>query len=137
MLNLRKLAESDLSITLEGEYGMQVSFISPDGVRQDYAVVQGVLSTTVHLTGQVLYDTVRLNPDNGDRLVTNQPIVSVRRSSLLRVPEPGENWIVEIPATPTPNAPIIQCSISPVRPPEGGSSIGFVRLYVQALEQSR
>lgn len=135
MLSLRDLAAADLSITLEGEYGMNVSLISPDGVRQDFAAVQGVEGIK-RLRGQVLYDTVRLNPENGDRLIINQPVISLRRASLLRVPVAGENWIIEFPESPITGAPIVQHSLSPVRPPEGGSSIGFIRLYTQVLEQS-
>jgi hypothetical protein len=130
-MNLRELAERDLSISLEGDWGATVALLSPAGVWQRYRVG----SATELLRGQVLYDTVRMNPDNGERMVIPNPVVTLRRSSLVRVPVAGENWLVEIPTAPVAGAPVGQYVISPTRPPEGGSSIGFIRLYLQIVEQ--
>lgn len=129
MLNLRALAEKDLAITLEGDWGSDVTLIRPDGERVSTA------RDGRPLRGQVLYNTVRLNPETGERIVSNCPILSLRRSSLERVPTWGENWIIEMPVAPTVGAPTGQYSLSPARPPEGGESSGFVRLYLQLVEQ--
>lgn len=123
-MNLRALAESDLSLTLEGDFGMMVNLIGPDGIRDD------------GLSGQVLYDTVRINPDTGEEIVVDMPVVTLRRSSLARIPVAGENWIVEIPETPRAGASMVQYAMSPTRSPEAGKSIGFIRIYLQAVEQS-
>lgn len=122
-MNLRSLAENDLKFSLEGDAGMNIDLLSPDGVWQ-----RG-------LKGQVMYDTVRLNVETGERMVIPNPVVTLRRSSLTRVPAAGENWIVEIPVNPIAGAPVGKYCFSPVRPPEGGASIGFIRLYLQAVEQ--
>lgn len=122
-MNLRNLAENDLKFTLEGDGGMSIDLMSPDGVWQ-----RGLL-------GQVLYDTVRMNPDNAERFVVPEPIITVRRSSLVRIPAAGENWLCEIPVNPITDAPVGQYVLSSTRPPEGGSSIGFIRIYLQAVEQ--
>lgn len=122
-MNLRDLAEKDLHHTLEGIGSMSVSLLSPNGVWYR------------DLKGQVLYDTVRLDPETAERTVTPCPIVTLRRSSLTRIPLAGENWMVEIPVSPVAGAAIGQYVFSPTRPPEGGSSIGFIRLYLQAVEQ--
>lgn len=123
-MNLRELAEKDLGRSLEGEWSLPVNLIDPDGARYD------------GLRGQVLFDIVRVNPETGEEVTVQTPVVTLRRSTLARVPAPGENWIVEIPATPSEAAAKVQHVLSPTRPPEGGASIGFIRLYLQAVEQA-
>lgn len=123
-MNLRERVERDLAITLEGQWSLPVNLIGPDGIRID------------GLRGQVLYDIVRLNPDTGEDVVVNTPVVTLRRSTLARIPLAGENWLVEIPETPSETATMRQYVISPTRPPEGGASIGFIRIYLQQVEQS-
>jgi len=129
-LNLRETAEKDLATTLEGEWSLPVRLCSPDGVWYDRT------SDNRLLVGQVLYDIVRLDPDSGDKVTVSVPVVTLRRSTLTRLPEPGENWIVEIPESPYPLAPKVQYVLSPTRPPEGGRSLGFIRLYLQQVEQA-
>jgi hypothetical protein len=131
MPKLRELAEKDLSLSLEGDWGVPVALLSPDGVWQRTGP-DGLLP----LCGQVLYDIKRLNPDTGESVVVPTPVVSLRRSSLIRVPQPGEGWLVEIPSAPVAGAPIVQYTFSPMRAPEGGGSIGFIRLYLQEVEQT-
>jgi hypothetical protein len=123
-MNLRELAEKDLGRTLEGDWSLPVNLIDPDGVRYN------------GLRGQVLFDIVRVNPETGEEVTVPTPVVSLRRSSLVRIPLPGENWIVETPGAPSETAPMVQRVISPTRPPEGGASIGFIRIYLQDVEQS-
>lgn len=123
-MNLRELAEKDLGRSLEGEWSLPVNLIDPDGARYD------------GLRGQVLFDIVRVNPETGEEVTVQTPVVTLRRSTLARIPAPGENWIVEIPATPSEAAAKVQHVLSPTRPPEGGASIGFIRLYLQAVEQA-
>lgn len=122
MANLRALAESDLGITLEGDWAVDVRLIPPDGLPFD-------------AKGQVLYNLVRQDAMVGERVVSDMLVVTLRRSSLRIVPAPGENWIVEAPTSPVVGAPIGQYALSPVRPPEGGAAIGFIRLYLQHVEQ--
>lgn len=129
-MSLRALAEQDLGRSLSGpDWGLPVALTGPDGIRRT------VDTTGAPLRGQVLYDMVRINPETGGRVVVGNPIVTLRRSVLHRVPAPGENWLVEIPVSPVDPA-MVQMVLSPVRPPEGGGSIGFIRLYLQRVEQS-
>lgn len=131
MVNLRQRAEIDLQTTLEKEWKIPVVLISPDGVVYDKSV-----NDNKPLGGQVLYDTLVLNPETGDTFVTNNPVVTLRRSSLARVPLSEETWIVKIPTSPDEGAPIEDFVIDPTRSPEGGKSIGFIRLYLIRAEQS-
>ena len=132
MVNLREQAELDLGKTLEGVFGLPVILIDPDGNIQS----KSANDPDADLTGQVLYDTVKTSPDTGEDVVVNNPIVVLRRSSLDRVPAPNENWVVKIPVSPSVTAEKEDFIISPTRPPEGGTSIGFIRLYLQRIEQS-
>jgi len=123
-MGLRERVEKDLAVTLEGQWSLPVNLVSPEGVRTD------------GLRGQILYDTVRMNPETGEDVTVERPVVTLRRSSLTRIPAPGEKWLVEIPQTPDETASMEQYMISPVRPPEGGRSIGFIRIFLQEVEQS-
>ena len=125
--NLRERAESDLKSSLEKEWALPVQLSGPDGVED------GVDSL---LVGQVLYDYVKISPETGEEMTVNKPVVTLRRSSLTRVPEPGENWSVKIPIDPSTTATLQNFVLDKARPPEGGRSIGFIRLYLTKAEQS-
>lgn len=130
-VNLRQKAESDLSITLEGDFGLPVILIDPDGNE----ITQNIGGTT--LKGQILYSITRIDPETGESIIVNNPVVVLRRSSLTRVPKPGENWLVRIPIDPTVGASIIDFIIDSDRSPEGGRDIGFIRLYLRKASQEQ
>lgn len=132
MTNLRQLAESDLALTLESEnqFGLPIVLIDPDGNKIDQSIHGGAL------LGQVLYETVSVNPDTGEEMTVNNPVVTLRRSSLVRVPEPGEKWLVKIPVDPTADAPVEDFIFDPTRAPSGSRSIGFITLYLRRAVQS-
>lgn len=130
-VNLRKQAEADLGISLEKDWGLPVVLISPDG-----EVIDTNENSDEALTGQILYDIVTTNPETGEPVIVNNPIVSLRRSSLSRVPVSGERWVVKIPIDPDPDADLTEFVISKVRPPEGGRSIGFIKLFLQKAKQT-
>lgn len=129
-MNLRALAENDLGVTLEGDWSSPVTLISPDGERYTQTV------DGRPLTGQVLYEIVRDDLDRGEKVTYDTPVVTLRRSSLPRIPLAGEKWGVIIPSAPVVGAPTRLCTISPLRPPEGGASLGYIRLYLQNVEQT-
>jgi len=123
MTNLRGLAEDHLKFSLEGTFALPVVLISPDAVKDE-------------VSGQVLYETLISNPTTGEEITVDKPVVVLRISSLLRTPQDGEKWFVQIPESPKAGADIGDYIISPTRPTEGGRSIGFIRLYLQKIEQS-
>jgi hypothetical protein len=123
MVNLRELVESDLEITLTGVWSLPVELTDPDGVVSSHR-------------GQVLYDTVGLDPETGERIVVNNPVVSLRRSDLDRIPVAGERWHVRIPVQPSETAILADFVLDSTRAPEGGASIGFIRLYLMKAVQS-
>ena len=131
MPNLRELAESDLDTTLEGDYGLPVELTDPDGV-----IYTTKKDSTDLLMGQILYDTVLVDPATLEQMTVNLPIVSLRRSSLDRIPLAGETWHVRIPVTPSLTATKVDFLISGDRAHGGGASIGFIKLYLQKATQS-
>jgi hypothetical protein len=122
-VNLREQVEADLAASLENpdDFGLPVVLISPDGEVQE-------------LYGQIVYDTKRFDPETGMDIVIHQPVVTLRRSSLARVPQAREKWAVRIPELPSLTAAKTTHAIE--RAPEGGKSIGFIRLYLtKAVQQ--
>ncbi|MCK5127576.1 MAG: hypothetical protein KAR42_15070 [candidate division Zixibacteria bacterium] len=131
VVNLREKVEQDLGVTLEGAFSLLVVLIDPDGVTQSSKKDD----RDTDLTGQVLYDTVVEDPATGGRVVINEPIVTLRRSSLIRVPEAGETWSVKIPLDPSTPEVLTTFILDPTKSPEGGRSIGFIRLYLKKAAQ--
>jgi len=115
MKDLRALAEADLGSTLEGEFGTSVTLIAPDGSKQT-------------ARGRVLWNQARTNLDTGEVATVPDPVVELRRSSLSRVPETGENWAVVIPEGPRADAASRTCLLDRSRSIEGGKSLGFIKL---------
>jgi hypothetical protein len=124
-MNLREQAESDLSVTLEDSdsgFGLPVELIDPDG-----AVYTGI-------TGQVLYDSTGTT-DAGLPIVVHKPVVTLRRSSLARVPLPTDSpkWMCRIPITPDRQGELVTYQVE--EPLESGGTFGFIRLYLTRAEQ--
>lgn len=123
MTSLRTTIEADLAATLEGDFASvdtagvgQITLTAPDGTQ--YAGIKGL----------VLYDQRRVNPETGLPIVVHEPVLVLRRSTLTRVPVAGETWYVRYPAPP-PSTASLRGVLGPDRAPEGGETIGFVRLY--------
>lgn len=92
------------------------------------------VNTSGDLVGQVLYDTLVDNLETGGEEVVHKPVVTLRRTSLIRVPVSGESWFVEIPIVPKYDATKQPYTMG--RPSEDGGSIGFIRLYLDRVVQS-
>jgi hypothetical protein len=93
-----------------------------------------VINLSEDLVGQVLYDTLIDDVETGGQIVVHKPVVTLRRTSLTRVPVSGESWFVEIPIEPKYSAtkePLIMEKAA-----QEGASIGFIRLYLTRAVQS-
>ncbi len=130
MENLRAQIERDLGESIEGEWKIPVELTSPDGQVQRYSLND----PSQRLGGQVLYFSRQTNPETGEMIIVNQPVVSLRVSSLIRVPAAGENWFIRMPISPTVGAPVRSFVFTPTRSPEHGTDIGFIRIYPQVPE---
>lgn len=127
-MSLRELIEDHLELTLEDPngYGLPVILVDPDGVEHG------------PYEGQVLYDTRTSMATGIDivQAVIHDPVVTLRRSSLTRVPLPTEKnrWAVKIPITPSRTADKVTFILGHAS--QDGGSIGFIRLYLTSAVQS-
>lgn len=131
MENLRATAEKDLYESLESEWKMPVELTSPNGIKQIYSAN----NPSELLGGQVLYSSRRENPETGEIIVVNQPVVTLRVSSLVRIPQAGETWFIKIPVSPVVGASKHSFVFTPDRSPEHGTDMGFIKLYLQRISQ--
>lgn len=129
--NLRVQHESMLKITVEGLFSLPVILVAPDGVIQD----KSANDPTDDLSGQVLFDYKKFDPETGAEVIVNSPVVTLRRTSLNRIPVAGETWKIKMPVVPDPNG-VKETFIVKGRPPEGGRSLGIIRLYPSKPVQS-
>ena len=137
-MSLRELAESDLGVSIEdpSQFGLPVELTGPDGTIYKTSANSPDPENPLPLYGDVRYSTVRVNPETGEEMVTANPVISLRRSSLLRVPGVGEKWHIKFPKDPSLTAELVDYALTPDRSSEGGQSIGFIRLYPVKMVQS-
>lgn len=124
-MNLRELAEADLAVTLEdpADFALPVVLIDPNGVEYSYE-------------GKIQYDTYTPTVTEQDvvTVVVHDPVVTLRRSSLTRVPQASEKWAVRIPITPSRTA--TKTTFMLEHASNGGGSIGYIKLYLTKAIQS-
>jgi len=130
MVNLRAQVEKDLGTTLEKEWKMPVELTSPDGVTQTHSLND----PDSLLGGQVLYFTRQENPVTGEMMIVNQPVVTLRISSLVRVPADGEKWYIKFPVSHEADADMEDFVFTSDRSKESGTDIGFIRIYPQRID---
>jgi len=121
LVDLRKLSEEFLAVSLEGDFSLPVEIQTPDGAVQT-------------VRAQVLYDRTGEDPQTGETVYVTDPVVVVRRSSLNPLPAPGDRLVIRIPAAPREDADLETyfCFDQSFR---GGSSLGLVRFYLTQTEQ--
>lgn len=127
-MNLRALIETDLSQTLEGEFAMLVTLISPDGVVYSNGVDGN------YLKGQVVYEKIELNTTTGAEQVVREPAITLRVSNLVRVPVSGEKWVVKFPDDPREGTVKSTYVLDGSRAIQSGESIGFIRLFPKKVK---
>jgi len=131
MVNVRQLVESDLKTTLESEFFLPV-FLTDSATGIKYTTN----TNGEPLGGQVLNDSIKINPATGEEILAKNPVVTLRRSTLVKVPVAGEKWSVEIPVSPDPLAAKKLYTIGEMRASDDGESIGYIRLYLEEASQA-
>jgi hypothetical protein len=129
MENLRVRAENDLAESLEGDFRIECELTNPDGETQIYK--KG--STTEKLAGQFLNFSQSENPATGEEVIVQQPVMTLRVSSLNRIPVAGENWYIKVYDAVAGDTKKYVATAT--RSPENGSDIGFIRLYLQKVKE--
>ena len=131
-MNLRQRAIIDMKTQNLKNWSMPITLIDPDGIKYDTDNETGEILRAA----QILYGYKVENPDTGVPMTVKEPIVVIVLSSLSRVPQPGERWIINIPLSPLNPDILSPYMITADRPPEGGESLGFVRIYPGKADQS-
>jgi hypothetical protein len=119
--------ESDLGDTIEGEFGVPVTLLTPEGE------TVSVTADGRPLTGKVRWTQPEVNPETGVAVAVPNPVVTLRRSSLVREPKTGEKWAVIIPSGPRPDAEPTTFALDGAYAVEGGRTLGKIRLPLAAV----
>ncbi len=131
-MNLRAKVVEDLQTTLEkqSDWGLPIVLTSPNGDRQKLKK-----DSEDPLTGQILYENKEWKPDTGEDVIVDEPLVVLRLASLEIEPKPGENWAVQIPITPDPDAPLIVFLLNKDKGIEFNRGMGLITLYLSKAKQ--
>ena len=130
-VNLRELADTTMIISVEGVFGLPAELTDPDGV--EYTTNNR--GTT--LKGQLLFDSVEVDPDTGEVMAVEKPIAVFRRLSLTRVPKDGEKWFIRMPLEPKESATKVSLVFDGSQALlTGGKSLGIIRMPLTFTEQS-
>lgn len=132
MANLRALAVTDVREQNLKDWSLPVIMQDPDGNTHNTDAITGEDLKAI----MIQYDYRKFNPDTGEEIVINEPIVTMARDSLSRVPLAGERWHLRFPLDPGIPDVLSDFVIDETRAPEGGRSLGFIRLYPHKAEQS-
>ena len=131
-MNLRTRAITDVKTQNLKNWALKIELQDPDG--NTYIKDNDTGEDLKAL--QILYDRRVENPDTGEIIIVHEPVITIARSSLSRIPIPGETWSVKFPLDPTDENTLSNYVFNPDRSIAGGSSLGFFRIYPVKLVQS-
>jgi hypothetical protein len=129
--------ERDLGAVLEdytNGFALPVILVSPDGEVQEFSANDPNTPRTILLTGRVTYSRFDVDPETGLPYRVDNPIVTLRKSSLDRIPVAGENWAVKIPEKPEVAAPKKTFFLEFA--PRTGDSYQWIQLPLTELRQT-
>jgi hypothetical protein len=137
MRNLRERVELDLGTTMENpnQWGLPVELTAPDGKVYKTSKNSPDPQNPLPIYGQVLRNTTRESLDGPGLVVTHSPAVSLRITSLERVPKSNERWFIKFPTEPSLTAEMQNYALQAGRAPEVNSSIGHIVLYPTKADQ--
>ena len=132
MENLREQMEIDLNDMIESEFIMPVELTGPDGITQLYSANNiGSL-----LGGRTQSHSTVVDPETGEKILVEIPVVTLRLSSLNRVPVAGETWFIKIPVSPASGAAKQSYIMSPTRAPVVMTDLGTINIYLQKIDDT-
>lgn len=132
MTNLRTRAIADVKKQNIKNWSTPIELIDPDGIVYNTDNETGLQLRSI----QTLYDRRDENPDTGEPITVHEPVISIARASLSRIPIPGENWSIKFPLDPTDENTLSNYAFMPDRSMGEGNSLGFFRVYPIKLVQS-
>ena len=126
----KHIPTAGLKMMLEGAFGELVELIPPSGAD----IITNEDGDP--LRGQVIRDFDAIDPETGDTVVVTKTMVTLRKSALSTVPEPGENWGVRIQAKPEDETILVLYNVNTDESIMGGSTAGFITLMLKSIDQS-
>ena len=125
--------ERDLGSLLEGDFATPIELIAPDLATYSTSANDPQLPLMACLGhGSMSVSASSRAADDLGTIVTESTVVTLRRSSLTRVPKTGEAWLVRIAVQPTANAPAETFVLGG---PVEESVLGIIRLTLTKAEQ--
>jgi len=128
-MDLRQTIELDTADTVENDFGLPVILFSNTGNK---------ISTSLNkpgtpLLGQILWDTIDVNPETGGVMIVPKPNITLRASSLSEVPDENNYrlWNVQIWKS------LIDHTLKTwaIKIPKHGKSLGTITLFLENLAQ--
>lgn len=128
-MSLRGVSRRDAKQLNQQDWGGLIVLIGPDGTRYDTDIETGQPLKTLMTRN----DKYRVIPDTGEDMLTSVPFVVLSLDSIPVAPKAGERWGMEIQFKE--GGPLVYHDISDERSPEGGGSLGVIRLYPHEVTQ--
>jgi hypothetical protein len=129
--------ESDLEVMLEdyeNGFALPVILKNPNtGETQEFSANDPDTPRTILLAGRVTYARFEFDADTGLPMRVDNPIVTLRKSSLDTVPKAGETWAVQIPEEPRVDAP--KKTFLMAIAPRTGDSYQWIQMALTELQQ--
>lgn len=127
--------ETDLGSALEGEWGKPVELTGPDGIVYKTSANSPDPLNPDALMGQALKVHIRIDPETGQPIVIGKPAITLRTSSLTRVPAAGEDWFIRFPTDPSRTAALKDYVLTGDRAPEEDNALGIITFYPTKVVQ--
>lgn len=124
------LATAGLKIMLEGAFSALCELTDPDGVETKVNEVGDPLR------GELLLDREDIDPESGDLVTVKETMLSLRKTALPRIPVAGETWKVAVALDASTPTVLTTHLANADESPTGGSTIGFIKLFLKDVEQS-
>jgi hypothetical protein len=131
-MNVRTQAIQDLKKNNIDDFGLPIVLIDPDGVTYETDNETG----QVLKSPQILYDQTKINPETGEEFIVKEPVITICKKSLSRVPVQGEKWGIRFPLDPLDPDTLTTFVITGDHAIEDGESLGFIQVFPQKAEQS-
>jgi hypothetical protein len=131
------IATAGLKLMIEkGGFGLPVELTPPAAADPGQV---GDITTNEDgdpLMGQVIYDFDIMDPESGDKMTVKETMVTLRKTALRVVPEPGQTWGVRIPLDPSDPETLTQFIINTDQSLMDGQTAGFIILNLKTIDQS-
>jgi hypothetical protein len=122
--------ENDMADTIEGDFGVPVWTIDPDGAKQEFSAND----PEKKLAAMFRYSKLDVNPETGSVVTVVNPFLVFRKSSLNRIPQDGEVWVANV-LLPPKFTQTMTFDMT-VYPASGENDMGTIKMHLIETEQN-